>query len=223
MTTEEAFAAWGAYDHNHPFPVFGEARERGPVHRVTLADGHVAWLAVRYDEARSLLNDPRLSKNMQAAMAASPDVVADGLPGPGFARHMLVVDPPDHTRLRSLVSAAFSLRRIERLRPHEQTIIDELLDELAARGPDSRVDWWAASPSRCRSQSSASSWACRKPTASRWAATLWFSTFPPNNNPIIDGTHTIYALVLLVLMFLHAGNRLGSAAGGAPTPPRLLN
>jgi cytochrome P450 len=140
MTTEEAFAAWGAYDRNDPFPIFAEARERGPVHRVTLTDGHVAWLAVRYDEARSLLNDPRLSKNMQAAMAASPDVVAEGLPGPGFARHMLVVDPPDHTRLRRLVSAAFSLRRIEALRPHVQTIIDGLLDEVAARGPDTPVD-----------------------------------------------------------------------------------
>jgi thiosulfate dehydrogenase [quinone] large subunit len=52
---------------------------------------------------------------------------------------------------------------------------------------------------------------------------LWFSTFPPNNNPIIDGTHTIYALVLLVIMFLHAGNRLGLGRWWSAHTPRLLN
>jgi thiosulfate dehydrogenase [quinone] large subunit len=52
---------------------------------------------------------------------------------------------------------------------------------------------------------------------------LWFSTFPPNSNPIIDGTHTIYALVLLVLMLLHAGNRWGLGRWWSTHTPRLLN
>ena len=140
MTTEEALGAWGGYDRDDPFPVFAEVRELGAVHKVTLADGHEAWLVVRHEEARAVLNDPRLSKDMQAAMAANPEVVAEGLPGPALARHMLVVDPPDHTRLRRLVSGAFSVRRIDGLRPHVQTIVDDLLDDIAARGPDSRVD-----------------------------------------------------------------------------------
>ena len=79
------------------------------MHPVTLADGHDAWLVVRFDEAKSALNDPRLSKDMHAALASGSEVVAEGLPGPEFARHMLTVDPPDHTRLRKLVSAAFSV------------------------------------------------------------------------------------------------------------------
>ncbi|MDQ6853686.1 MAG: cytochrome P450 [Actinomycetota bacterium] len=139
-TTQEAFEAWGDYDRDNPFPLFAEVRALGPVHAVTLADGHDAWLVVRYDEARSALNDPRLSKDMQAAMASNAEVVAEGLPGPAFARHMLVVDPPDHTRLRRLVSSAFSLRRIEGLRPHVQSIVDDLLDDVAGVGPDTRVD-----------------------------------------------------------------------------------
>ena len=53
---------------------------------------------------------------------------------------MLVVDPPDHTRLRRLVSAAFSVRRIESLRPHVQAIVNQLLDALEAEGPQARVD-----------------------------------------------------------------------------------
>jgi len=144
VTTTAALAAWGAYSRDDPFPVFAEVRELGPVHEVTLADGHPAWLVVRHDEARAALNDPRLSKDMHAAFATGAGLVAEGLPGPAFARHMLSVDPPDHTRLRRLVSATFSPRRIEALRPRVQAVVDGLLDDIAAHGPDSRVDLVAA-------------------------------------------------------------------------------
>ena len=140
MTITEALAAWGSYDLDDPFPVFAQVSELGPVHAVTLADGHGAWLVVRYHEARDALNDPRLSKDMHAALAMGSGVVAEGLPGPAFARHMLTVDPPDHTRLRRLVSAAFSPRRVEAMRPRIQTITDELLDGIAKEGPNRRID-----------------------------------------------------------------------------------
>jgi len=136
----ETLPAWGAYDRDNPFPLFAKVRELGAVHEVTLVDGHVAWLVVGYDEARAALNDPRLSKDMHAAFARGGDIVAEGLPGPAFARHMLSVDPPDHTRLRRLVSSAFYARRIEALRPRVQAIVDSLLDAIAARGPSTRVD-----------------------------------------------------------------------------------
>src|SRR5207249_1429647 len=123
MNTTEAMAAWGAYDGDDPFPVFAEVRKLGAVHPVTLADGHDAYLVVRYQEAWAALNDPRFSKDMHAALATGSGVVSEGLPGPAFARHMLTVDPPDHTRLRRLVSAAFSPRRVEALRPRVQIII----------------------------------------------------------------------------------------------------
>src|SRR5579863_1051960 len=140
MTITEALASWGSYDLDDPFPVFAEFLRRGPVHAVTLADGHGAWLVAGYEEARAALNDQRLSKDMHAALAMGSGVVAEGLPGPAFARHMLTVDPPDHTRLRRLVSAAFSPRRVEALRTHVQTMVDDLLDDIGAQGPDSRVD-----------------------------------------------------------------------------------
>jgi cytochrome P450 len=136
----EELSHWGAYDRDNPFPLFARVRELGAVHEVTLHDGHAAWLIVRHAEARAALNDPRLSKDMRAALASSGDVVAEGLPGPAFARHMLVVDPPDHTRLRRLVASAFSVRRVESLRPEVQAIVDVLLDDIVAAGPDSVVD-----------------------------------------------------------------------------------
>jgi len=140
VTSIEAMQAWGDYDRDNPFPLFASVRELGPVHRVTLADGHDAWLVVGYEEARKALNDTRLSKDMHAALASGEGVVAEGLPGPAFARHMLSVDPPDHTRLRRLVSAAFTPRRVESLRAPVQAIIDRLLDEVEAAGPDATVD-----------------------------------------------------------------------------------
>ena len=139
-TVQQALEAWGDYDRDNPFPLFEQVRQLGAVHEVTLADGHDAWLIVGHAEARVALNDPRLSKDIQAALASGSGVVAEGLPGPAFARHMLVVDPPDHTRLRRLVAAAFSVRRIERLGPHVQTIVDDLLDGIAAQGPETVVD-----------------------------------------------------------------------------------
>src|SRR4051812_18188412 len=140
MTPTDALSAWGAYDRDNPFPVFAAVRELGPVHAVTLADGHDAYLVVGYDEARIALNESRLSKDMHAALATGQGVVAEGLPGPSFARHMLSVDPPDHSRLRRLVSSAFTPRRVEQLRPRVQAVIEELLDAIAAAGPDARVD-----------------------------------------------------------------------------------
>jgi cytochrome P450 len=140
MTITEALASWGSYDLDNPFSTFAQVRQLGPVHAVTLADGHDAWLVVRYEEAHAALNDARLSKDMHAALATGSAVVAEGLPGPAFARHMLTVDPPDHTRLRRLVSAAFSPRRVDALRGRIQTITDDLLDDIAVRGADNRID-----------------------------------------------------------------------------------
>ena len=85
--------------------------------RVRLADGHPAWVVLGYDTARQALNDPRISKDMLAALEGNGDVVAEGLPGPQFSRHMLNVDPPDHTRLRRLMSRAFVPSRVTALEP----------------------------------------------------------------------------------------------------------
>lgn len=107
VTVAEALAAWGACDQDDPFTLFASVRELSAVHPVTLADGHGAWLVSGNEQARTALKDPRLSKDMRAAMATDSGVVSEGLSGPAFARHMLSVDPPGHTRLRLLVAAAF--------------------------------------------------------------------------------------------------------------------
>ena len=146
--------AWGDWDHatrNDPYPLFESMRAECPVHQVRLADGHDAWLVLGHDAARQALKDARLSKDMVAALDQDPDVVDAGLPGPAFARHMLAVDPPDHTRLRRLVSRAFAPTRIAALEPSIERIAHELLDELEAAGPGRSSTSSTASPIRCRS------------------------------------------------------------------------
>jgi cytochrome P450 len=133
---EAALDGWGDYDHDHPFALFGRVLDAGPVHEVTLTDGHRAFLVLGYAAAREALNHPDLSKDMLAALANDGTVVAEGLPGPAFARHMLSVDPPDHTRMRGLAAGAFRRARMEALEPRIQQLVDELLDDLAAaEGP----------------------------------------------------------------------------------------
>jgi cytochrome P450 len=139
----ETLASWGGWApaiRDDPFGHFAAARTRCPVQKVRLADGHPAWVVLGYDAARQALGDPRISKDMIAALAADGEVVAEGLPGPEFSRHMLNVDPPDHTRLRRLVSRAFTPGRVASLEPAIRGIADRLLDSLDAAGPDAVVD-----------------------------------------------------------------------------------
>lgn len=138
-----ALRRWGAWPpavRDDPFPLFAEVRATATVHRVRLADGHDACVVLGYDEARQALNDARLSKDMLAALDGHPDVVAAGLPGPAFSRHMLNVDPPDHTRLRRLVARAFLPGRVAALEPAVTAIANHLLDTLAGAGSDTAVD-----------------------------------------------------------------------------------
>ena len=138
--TLATWGGWAAAIRDDPFDHFAAARGRCPVQRVRLADGHPAWVVLGYDAARQALGDPRISKDMLAALAAAGEVVAEGLPGPEFSRHMLNVDPPDHTRLRRLVSRAFTPGRVAALEPAIRGIAGRLLDSLDAAGPGAVVD-----------------------------------------------------------------------------------
>jgi cytochrome P450 len=139
----ETIPTWGDWDtatRNDPYALFASMRAACPVHHVRLADGHDAALVVGHAAARQALKDERISKDMVAALEHDPDVVDEGLPGPAFSRHMLNVDPPDHTRLRRLVARAFAPTRIAALEPAIERIAEELLDQLEAAGPDAVVD-----------------------------------------------------------------------------------
>nr|WP_179816289.1 cytochrome P450 [Allostreptomyces psammosilenae] len=120
-----------------PYPAYAWLRENAPVHRTTLPSGVDAWLVTRYDDARQALADQRLSKDPARHAAATAARGKTGIPGEqraGLFAHLLNIDPPDHTRLRRLVSRAFTPRRVEAFRPRVQELTDRLIDGFAARG-----------------------------------------------------------------------------------------
>jgi cytochrome P450 len=139
-TAPTAWGAWNPATRDDPYPLFEQMRSKCPVHQVQLADGHEAWLVIGHDAAKQALKDERFSKDMLAAFEADPDVADAGLPGPDFARHMLAVDGPDHSRLRHLVSRAFAPSRIAALEPSIERIAQSLLDELESADPGAAVD-----------------------------------------------------------------------------------
>lgn len=124
-----------------PYPVYTRLRQEGPVHRVTLPDGTPAWLITRYADARQALADQRLRKSPAAQLATMQWLPQDLANAIGM--HMLNADPPDHTRLRRLVSAAFTVRRIQALRPRIERIADDLLDAMAGRDEVDLLDEFA--------------------------------------------------------------------------------
>jgi len=139
---------WGAFDQatvDDPYPLYARLRDEAPVQPVTMADGRPAWLVTGYDAARQVLSDARLTKDIARLEASRPGAAPAGLLHPLLAHHMLASDPPDHTRLRKLVSHAFTHTRVEALRPRVQAICDELLDALddASGDPVDLVDGFA--------------------------------------------------------------------------------
>ncbi|MFI5531660.1 cytochrome P450 [Kitasatospora sp. NPDC051853] len=120
-----------------PYPAYAWLREHAPVHRTTLPSGVDAWLVTRYADARQALADARLSKNPAHHSEQAHRTGRVGIPGERQAdlmTHLLNIDPPDHTRLRRLVSKAFTPRRVAEFQPRVQELTDRLIDGFAARG-----------------------------------------------------------------------------------------
>jgi pimeloyl-[acyl-carrier protein] synthase len=106
----------------NPYPLYHRLRAEDPVHHSPLG----FWVLSRYDDVVLSLRDPRFAKEAIAAFVAA----RFGIAPVGIGLSMLDRDPPDHTRLRGLVSKAFTPRVVERLRPQIQQIIDGLLDRV---------------------------------------------------------------------------------------------
>jgi cytochrome P450 len=120
--------------HADPYPFYRRLREEDPVHQSPLG----IWVLTRYDDAVMVLRDPRFGRE---GMAELIEARLGGSVRPANTRDMLFRDPPDHTRLRALVSRAFTPRVVEAMRPHIQEIVDGLLDRVeGARGMDVMED-----------------------------------------------------------------------------------
>lgn len=116
-----------------PYPALARLREQDPVH---WSDVLQAWIVTRYAGVREGLRDPRLSSDrVRPFFEVQPDGVRRALAPleANVSRWAVFVDPPRHTRLRALMSHAFTSRAVERLRSSVASRVEELLAPLAAR------------------------------------------------------------------------------------------
>lgn len=123
----------------NPYPIYSVIRTVRPVLEVPVPNyaGPGAWMLTRYRDVHSVLRDPRFSVErlraplMRDNLDRMPEFLRQSATG---MRSMLVMDPPDHTRVRKLVNKAFTPKRVAALRGHIEAIVRELADEAQAKG-----------------------------------------------------------------------------------------
>src|SRR5437773_11586141 len=127
MVTAE-FNPMGPGMLGNPYAMYRALREQAPIYWSPMME---AWIFTRYDDVDFILADPRFSADRSRGRNRFSEMVAaqEQEFGP-FSRvqTMLSSDPPDHTRLRRLVSKAFTPRAVEHLRPRLHEIVEQLLD-----------------------------------------------------------------------------------------------
>ena len=130
-----------------PHKYYRRWRRHGPVLRVLRPNGLPHWLIIGYDEARAALADPRMRKDVTELYETLRRVAPDGKGGGAsedLSSHMLNADPPEHTRLRKLVTREFTGRRVAALRPRIEEITRNLLDEMAGKDEVDLIEGLAA-------------------------------------------------------------------------------
>ena len=115
-----------------PWPHLAELRDADPVHHLLTGQ----WGLFRYEDVFAVLRDRTLSVDDRNADMSVLERAAlfEEMPEENQNHSILNIDPPDHTRLRGLVSKAFTPRTIQALRPRIQEIVDDILDQMAADG-----------------------------------------------------------------------------------------
>jgi cytochrome P450 len=123
-----------------PAPALRARQEEAPLTRVRLWDGSTPWLVTGHAEHRALLSDPRVSvESVNGIPKLSPGEAvlaeaADGSKKPRSAPSFIMMDDPEHARLRRMVTGGFAIKRVEALREPTQRIVDHWIDEMLA-GP----------------------------------------------------------------------------------------
>jgi cytochrome P450 len=118
-------------DQFAPLTAIGALRDEPGLERVTDSLGHPAWLVTRYADAREVLGDATRFSTERLPVMRIPGTD----PAEMRAGNLLMTDPPEHTRLRRLLTGEFTVKRIRRLEPRVAEIVEERLDAMAQAGP----------------------------------------------------------------------------------------
>ena len=115
----------------NPYPLYHRLRNEDPVHW----DPYLhAWIVTRYVDVIDVLHHYSADRTPTPEQLSTMGLAALNPIAEVMVRQMLFLDPPNHTRLRALASAAFTVRRVEQLRSHIQEIMDGLLDRVISKG-----------------------------------------------------------------------------------------
>jgi len=138
--TQAVFNPFDPAFRANPYPFYDALREQEPVHFTPLG----TVVLTRYDDIGSTLRSADFSRDIEANAKESSDPTMQAKRerrrSRSGAKSILNLDPPDHTRLRRLVSKAFTPTAIERLRPRIQSLVDSALDAAATQGGLELID-----------------------------------------------------------------------------------
>jgi hypothetical protein len=115
----------------NPYPLYHQLREKDPVHWDPFLH---AWVVTRYEDVVQVLHHFSAQRTPTPQQLSALNLSALNPIAAVMVRQMLFLDPPDHTRLRALASAAFTTRRVEQLRQHIREVMDRLLDAVVEKG-----------------------------------------------------------------------------------------
>src|ERR1700686_1269238 len=115
----------------NPYPLYHKLRNQDPVHWDPFLH---AWVVTRYVDVVQVLHHFSANRTPTPEQLSALNLSALNPIAEVMVRQMLFLDPPDHTRLRALASAAFTPRRVEQLRSHIQDVMDTLLDAVVSKG-----------------------------------------------------------------------------------------
>ncbi|MDT0568451.1 cytochrome P450 [Streptomyces sp. DSM 3412] len=123
-----------------PPPALKDLQAKTPLAKVRLWDGTEPWLVTRYADQRAILGDARVSADTD-----SPGYPTKASPEGGEGKlSFIMMDDPEHARLRRMVTAPFAVKKVEALRPAVQRIVDDLIDGMLSRpGPVDLVEEFA--------------------------------------------------------------------------------
>ncbi|PXX05542.1 cytochrome P450 [Mycolicibacterium moriokaense] len=124
-------------DAFNPTPELGEIRETAGVRTITSAFGTEVYLVTRHEDVKAVLSDHQRFSNSRPpgfVLPGAPDV-SDEEVASSRAGNLLGLDPPEHQRLRRMLTPEFTIRRMKRLEPRIVEIVDAQLDAMESSGP----------------------------------------------------------------------------------------
>ncbi len=141
---------WDPAVRHQPQTLYNQVRAADPVHRaIGPVSGNPFWFLTRYEDCVTALKHPRIGKDVRANLEPAEyqsymgEESGGDDPFQAINRHLLNMDPPDHTRLRALVHKAFTPRMVDNLRPRIRKIAADLLDAMAGHDEIDLIDAYA--------------------------------------------------------------------------------